>query len=189
MASTASTKFLDLLEPIRNQLFRYARRAAWQAEDVPDILQETALAAWRSFSRFEIGTNFRAWVFQILVNTTFNFNKRRQRQREIPLEGAEVDLAGALEREAVWFEALGRPNVLAELIDDRIACSLTRLKDVERQCFLLKLLEDFSCKQIGEMLAIPVGTVMSHVHRARMKLREDLAAFASRRGLVRKPIS
>ena len=186
---SGSRKFLDLLEPIRDQLYRYARRAAWRENDVPDIIQEAAMAAWRTFDKFEGGTNFRAWMFQILVNTTFNFNKRVKRQREVPFEQAEADPAGALERESAWSEVLGHPDMLARLIDGRIVRSLDRLNEVERQCFLLKLLEDFGYKEIAAMLAMPVGTVMSHVHRARMKLREDLAAVAIERGLVRESVS
>lgn len=183
---TRPRRFLDLVEPIRDQLYRYARRAAWRDNDVPDIIQEAAMTAWRSFDKFEGGTNFRAWVFQILVNTTFSFNKRVKRQREVSFEHAQLDPADALERESAWSEVLDQPDMLAGLIDGRIARSLERLNDVERQCFLLKLLEDFAYKEIAAMLGMPVGTVMSHVHRARMKLREDLAAVAVERGLVRE---
>lgn len=185
---SGSRRFLDLLEPIRDQLYRYARRAAWRENDVPDIIQEAAMTAWRTFDKFEGGTNFRAWMFQILVNTTFSFNKRVKRQREVPFDHAEVDPADALERESAWSEVLDHPDMLAGLIGERIVRSLERLNDVERQCFLLKLLEDFGYKDVAAMLAIPVGTVMSHVHRARMKLREDLAAVAVERGLVRESV-
>lgn len=184
-----SRRFLDLLEPIRDQLYRYARRAAWRENDVPDIIQEAAMTAWRKFESFEAGTNFRAWIFQIVVNTTFSFNKRVQRQREISLGETEVDPSDTFERENAWSEVLDRPDMLAGLIDGRIVRSLDRLNDAERQCFLLKLLEEFGYKEIAAMLAIPVGTVMSHVHRARMKLREDLAALAVERGLVRESVS
>ena len=185
---SGSRKFLDLLEPIRDQLYRYARRAAWRETDVPDIIQEAAMTAWRTFDKFEGGTNFRAWMFHILVNTTFSFNKRVKRQREVAFDKAEVDPTGALEREGAWSEVLDHPDVLSGLIDGRIVRSLERLSDAERQCFLLKLLEDFGYKEIAAMLAMPVGTVMSHVHRARMKLREDLAAVAIERGLVRESV-
>lgn len=184
-----SRRFLDLLEPIRDQLYGYARRAAWRESDVPDVIQEAVMTAWRTFGRFEGGTNFRAWMFQILVNTTFNFNKRVNRRREVSIEKTEVDAAAALQREDGWSEILDHPDKLSELIDGRIVRSLERLNDVERQCFLLKLLEGFGYKEIAVMLAIPVGTVMSHVHRARMKLREDLAAVAVEWGLVRESVS
>jgi len=186
---SGSRRFLDLLEPIRDQLYRYARRAAWREDDAPDIIQEAAMTAWRKFKSFEVGTNFRAWMFQILVNTTFSFNKRVQRQREIPLGETEVEPSDVLERESAWSEVLDHPDKLAGLIDGRIVRSLERLNDVERHCFLLKLLIEFGYKEIAEMLALPVGTVMSHVHRARMKLREDLAAVAVERGLVRESVS
>lgn len=186
---TRSRRFLDFLEPIRHQLYRYARRAAWRESDVPDIIQQAVMTAWRKFKSFEDGPNFRAWMFQILVNTTFSFNKRVQRRRDIPLGEIEFDPLGAFELETAWSKVLEPPDMLAGLIDGRIVCSLERLNEVERQCFLLKLLEEFRYKEIAVMLTTPIGTVMSHVHRARMKLREDLAALAVERGLVRESVS
>jgi len=186
---SGSRRFLDLLEPIRDQLYRYARRAAWRTEDVPDILQEAALTAWRRFSSFEEGTNFRAWMFQVLINTIHNFNKRVRRQREVPFDVPELELSASMEREDAWAGLLCQPENLGALLDRRIVQALDRLRDEERQCLLLRLMEGFGYKEISALLEVPVGTVMSHVHRARLKLREDLAAMAVEQGLVRESVS
>lgn len=153
-----------------------------------DIVQETCMTAWREFGRFERGTNFRAWMFQILVNTVFSLNKRARRRREIPLEEAAGDLHTVLEREEAWSHVLERPDTLMDLLDDRLVRSLGQLGSDERQCFLLRLLPGFAYKEIAAMLNIPLGTAMSHVHRARMKLRENLASLALERGLIKEAL-
>ena len=186
MQKASSKKFLALLEPIRDSLYRYARRSAWRQDDAADIVQEAAMTAWRQFHRFEQGTNFRAWAFQILVHTVFTFNKRVRRHREVTLDETMDDLHATLEREEAWSVLLDDPDKLTQLLDERLAHALSRLGLDERQCFLLRLLEGFHYKEIGAMLQIPLGTVMSHVHRARKKLREELAALAVERGLIKE---
>ncbi len=181
-----SRDFLDLLEPIRDSLYGYAHRAVWREDQVPDVVQEAFMTGWREFKRFEPGTNFRAWMFQILVNTIFRLNKRTGRQREVAMEEAHCDLYAAIERESAWTGLLEQPDMLMQLLDERLVRSLERLGPDERQCFLLRLLEGFSYKEIAAMLSIPLGTVMSHVHRARMKLREELAALAVEHGLIKE---
>lgn len=183
-----SKDFLDLLEPIKDSLYGYAYRAVWREDQVADVVQEAFMTAWRDFKRFQPGTNFRAWMFQILVYTIFNVNRRANRRREVSLEDTQCDLHAALEREGAWSELLERPDMLMQLLDERLVHSLERLGPDERQCFLLRLLEGFSYKEIASMLSIPLGTVMSHVHRARMKLREELAALAVEHGLIKEAV-
>lgn len=183
-----SKDFLELLEPIKDSLHGYAHRAVWRKDQVADVVQETFMTGWREFKRFQLGTNFRAWMFQILVNTVFRFNKRTDRRREVSLEETQCDLHAALEREGAWSELLERPDMLMQLLDERLVHSLERLGTDERQCFLLRLLEGFSYKEIASMLSIPLGTVMSHVHRARMKLREELAALAVEHGFIKEAL-
>lgn len=186
MLKPASKSFVELLEPISDSLYRYARRSMWGKDEAEDIVQEAAMIAWREFGRFERGTNFRAWMFRILVNTIFRFNKRAHRKREVTLDDASVDLVATFEREETWSMLLDKPDALTQLLDERLVHALDRLRPDERQCILLRLLERFTYKEIASMLQIPLGTVMSHVHRARMKLREELAALAVEHRLVRE---
>lgn len=171
-------EFLDQLEPLRHQLYGYARRALNRAESVADVLQEVVLTAWREYPRFVPGSNFRAWVFRIMVNTVYNDNKRWARERAVSDGDAILDLETTLEHETEWASILDDPERLRELLDQRLANALDELGTTERQCFLLCLLQEFSYKDVAGMLAIPLGTVMSHVHRARMRLREKLACVA-----------
>lgn len=180
--------FLDLLEPIKDSLYGYAYRSVWREDQVGDVIQEAFMTGWREFGRYQSGTNFRAWMFQILVNTIFRLNKRERRSREIPLEEEQCDLHVTFEREEAWSELLRRPDMLNQLLDERLVHSLERLGPDEHQCFLLRTLEDFSYKEIANMLSIPLGTVMSHVHRARIKLREELASLAVEQGFVKETV-
>jgi len=181
----ASSEFLALLEPIRDALYRYARQMTWRADQAPDILQEAVMTAWREFGRFERGTNFKAWMFRILINTIYRLNKRTARQRAASLDEASMDVSMVMEREDTWSMLLDSPERLAELLDERLVQALDRLGADERQCLLLRLLEGFSYKEIAAMLEIPMGTVMSHVHRARGKLRERLSGLAVEQGLLK----
>ncbi|MCZ6651658.1 MAG: sigma-70 family RNA polymerase sigma factor [Planctomycetota bacterium] len=178
-------EFLVLLEPIKVRIERYALRSAWNREQGQDIVQEAVMTAWREFHRFEQGTDFRAWVFRILINTIYSFNKKTGRDRKhgsaVPIE----NLDGVLERESAWASVLEDPARILESLDERLAGAIGELRNAERQCLLLRLVEGFSYKQISSLLSMPMGTVMSHVHRARIKLREQLADLAVEQRLVR----
>ena len=183
-----SKAFLELLDPIRDSLYGYAYRAVWHKDQAADVVQEALMAGWRGFGRFEPGTNFRAWMFRILVNTIYRFNKKSTRRREVALEDKTMDANAVLEREDAWSQLLENPDMLTQLLDERLVRSLDRLGDDERQCLLLRLLQGFAYKEIAAMLNIPLGTVMSHVHRARLKLRKELASLAVEHGLFEEAV-
>ena len=186
MAGTGQAEeFLELLRPIRDSLHRFAVRSTWRKDQAQDILQEAIMTAWRQFDRFETGTNFRAWMFKILLNTVYRVNRKTHRAREVRFETESFDVAAVLDKQEAWLSILEDPQRVIESLDDRVVQGLRRLAPTERECFLLRLLEGFSYKQIAEQLGLPMGTVMSHVYRARMKLRERLAGLAIEEGLVR----
>lgn len=149
-----------------------------------DVLQEVVLTAWREYPRFVPGTNFRAWVFRIMVNTVFAFNKRGAREHTVADDVELLDVEAVLEHETEWAALLDAPDRLRELLDERLVHALDALGENERQCFLLCLIQGFSYKEVSAMLGLPLGTVMSHIHRARMKLRERLATLAVERRYV-----
>ncbi len=178
--------FLELLEPIRHSLYAHARHMVWHENEAADVVQEAFMTGWREFGRFELGTNFRAWMFRILINMVYRSNKRTARRREVDLTEKVADVYATLEREEAWSCLLDRPETLTDLLDERLARSLGLLGPNERQCLLLRLLEGFTYKEIAHLLGIPIGTVMSYVHRARIRLREELAALAVERGLIKE---
>lgn len=187
--SKKANVFVELLEPIKDSLFSHARRAMWDKELTADVVQESITTAWRSFENFQEGTNFKAWVFRILVNTIFNFNRRTHRRREYGLSDAAADTFAAVEREDAWQTLLDRPDMLVQMLDERLVNALERLSTDERNCFLLHQLQGFAYKEIASMLEMPVGTVMSHMHRARKHLRERLASLAVEHGLIKETAS
>ncbi len=184
MPASRSDEFLALLAPLRDALYRFARRSLWRREDVDDTVQDAVMTAWRDFDRFESGTNFRAWMFRVMVHAVYRANQRVRRRREQALENVHEHAAESDSASAAWLELLRDPDRLSDLLDQRLARALAGLSDVERQCLLLRLLEDYTYKEIASLLEIPMGTVMSHVHRARLRLREALAALAGEPGRV-----
>jgi len=151
---------------------------AWAEEEVADIVQEAVMTAWREFGRFQRDTNFKAWMFRILINTSFRLNKRLARRQAASLDESAMELEASMEREDAWASLLESPARLRELLDARLAAAIDDLSETERECLLLRVLEQFSYKEIAAMLDMPMGTVMSHVHRGRMRLRERLAGMA-----------
>ncbi len=178
-------EFLALLEPHKAAIERYALRSAWNREQCVDIVQEAVMTAWREFYRFKQGTDFRSWVFRILINTLYSFNKKVNRDRKLGAPLPLEKLEGVMERESAWASVLEGPARVLDSLDGRIVEALGELRHEERQCLLLRLVEDFSYKQISSLLGMPMGTVMSHVHRARLKLRELLADMAVELRLVK----
>lgn len=182
----AEREFLDLLAPLRLSIERYALRNAWNQQQASDIVQEAVMTAWRQYDRFEPGTDFKAWMFRILVNTIYSFNKKTRRDRQLRVAAPVEELDWALERENSWPVILEDSGQVLEQLDDRLVAALDSLSADERQCLLLRLLEGFTYKEISGLLDMPLGTVMSHVHRARLKLRERLSALAVEMGLIQE---
>lgn len=182
----AEREFLDLLAPLRLSIERYALRNAWNQQQASDIVQEAVMTAWRQYGRFEPGTDFKAWMFRILVNTIYSFNKKTRRDRQLRVAAPVEELDWALERENSWPVILEDSGQVLEQLDDRLVAALDSLSADERQCLLLRLLEGFTYKEISGLLDMPLGTVMSHVHRARLKLRERLSALAVEMGLIQE---
>ena len=168
-------------------LYSAALRMTRDRTDADDLLQETFLKAFRAYDSFEEGTNLRAWLFRILTNTYISTYRRRQRA---PLE-TDVDdvedlylyrrLASAgLSRSAedAALERLTAPEVLAALDD---------LPEQFRLAVLLSDVEGFSYKEIAEITDVPIGTVMSRIHRGRKALQKALAPYAAAEGLAGAP--
>ncbi|MEW6731419.1 MAG: sigma-70 family RNA polymerase sigma factor, partial [Acidobacteriota bacterium] len=149
--------------PHIDDLFRTALRVIGNRGEAEDIVQETYLQAWKSFHRFQPGTNCRAWLFKILFHVIHHyrrrwFNIRLLREREEVLE------------EMLIYE----PNILETLSNEDILSALQKVPQQYREVLLLADVEDFSYKEIAETLEIPIGTVMSRLSRARKLLKTEL---------------
>jgi RNA polymerase sigma-70 factor (ECF subfamily) len=173
------------------QLYSAARRMTRNNADAEDLVQETYLKAYRSFHTFQEGSNLRAWLYRILTNTFINSYRARQRRPEETDLGEVEDLylyrrMGGLE------QALAARSAEDQLIDlftdDEVKQALEALPENFRLPVLLADVEDFSYKEIAEMLEIPIGTVMSRLHRGRKAMQKLLYEFAVDRGLVDPPV-
>ncbi len=175
-------EFLCLLSEHRDSLYRFCLRVVWDKNSAEDVLQEAILSAYNGFDRFKTGTNFRGWMFRHLINKIFNYNKKFKRDVQFRASWQDVNLLEALEKESAYSSVLKDPQALFEKLEDRVKSALLSLGPGERMAFLLKAVEGFTYKEIAGFLDIPVGTVMSHIFRARAKLRESLSEYARQRG-------
>ncbi|MFM2076596.1 MAG: hypothetical protein RJA49_486 [Actinomycetota bacterium] len=171
------------------QLYSAALRMTRNRADAEDLVQETYLRAYRGFHGFEEGTNLRAWLFRILTNTYINSYRSKQRRvQETELNDVE-DLYLYRHIADVGKASRSAEDTLFDLFtDDEVKAALESLPEAFRMPVLLADVEEFSYKEIAEMLDIPIGTVMSRLHRGRKAMQKALADFAMERGLlVRTP--
>jgi RNA polymerase sigma-70 factor (ECF subfamily) len=148
--------------PFLNDLFRTAARLTGARAEAQDIVQNVYLQAWRSFERFERGTNCRAWLFKILLNEIRHHRRRLSSSKVVPGNGK------CLEETA--FEA----PVPEALTDEEILAALDSLAPEFREVILLADVEEFAYREIADILSMPIGTVMSRLSRARKQLRVKL---------------
>jgi RNA polymerase sigma-70 factor (ECF subfamily) len=157
--------------PHLNELYRAAVRLLGDSTKAEDVVQETYLQAWKSFERFAPGTNCRAWLFKILVNT-MHHHRRKWFNSRLVQEGEEI-----LEQTAA---AAPVPEHITEA---EILHALDGLPADYRVAVLLCDVEEFSYKEIAGALDVPIGTVMSRLSRGRRLLREQLSALARSYGI------
>lgn len=171
-----SARFLDLLWPIRSELEGYSRRMVWDPSDADDAIQNAAGRAFQSFDRYRDGTNFRAWMFKILTNEIFALNRKYARiaKLEFRLEPEELEALPALEQTAEYTEWLLSPEALNEALDEKLLSALKTLSENERSVLLLRSIGALRYAEIAEALELPLGTVMSHLARARKQMREAI---------------
>ncbi len=169
------------------QLYSAAMRMTRNRADAEDLVQETYLKGFRSFHTFEEGTNLRAWLFRILTNTYINKYRAKQRRPDETDLGEIEDLY--LYRRMSSFDdpALGRSaedSLMAMLADDQVKAALESLPDNFRLPVILADVDGFSYKEIAEILDVPIGTVMSRLHRGRKAMQKALYEYALERGII-----
>ena len=184
--------FAEQAMPLMSSLYSGALRMTRNPSDAEDLLQETYLRAYRGFGGYQDGTNLKAWLYRILTNTYINqYRAKKRRFDETALDEAE-DLylyrrLGGLEAAAASRSA--EDELMDWFTDIEVKEALEALPEQFRIAVLLADVEGFAYKEIAEILDIPIGTVMSRLHRGRKALQKQLYDFASSRGLTERVAS
>ncbi len=172
------------------QLYSAALRMTRNQADAEDLVQEAYLRAYRSFHTFQDGTNLRAWLFRILTNAYINTYRAKQRRPTETDLGELEDLylyrrLGSFETVAAGLSA--EEQFFDLFTDDEVKQAVEDLPEHFRLPVLLADVEGFAYKEIAEMLDIPIGTVMSRLHRGRKAMQRALYEYAEARGLTARP--
>lgn len=167
------------------QLYSAALRMTRNPADAEDVVQETYLKAYRAYASFHEGTNLKAWLYRILTNTYINkYRKAQRRPSEVELgELQDLYLYRRLGEQSGATES-AEVTALDSFVDEDIVAAIESLSDAFRMPVLYADVEGFSYKEIAEILDIPIGTVMSRLHRGRKTLQRKLWNLAVERGLV-----
>ncbi len=182
--------FADDAMPLMASLYSAALRMTRNPSDAEDLVQETYLKAFRAYERFEAGTNLKAWMYRILTNTYINSYRKKQRRPDETDLGDVEDLylyrrVGGLEGSILGRSA---EDELMDLFGEaEVKEALEALPEHYRLPVLLADVEGFAYKEIAEILDIPIGTVMSRLHRGRKQLQKRLYDFAEQRRLLPDP--
>jgi RNA polymerase sigma-70 factor, ECF subfamily len=165
-----------------DMLYRIARRLTRDTARAEDLVQETYLRAFRARDDFDLQAyGIRPWLVRIMHNLHFSRSQREKRQ-PMAIEDAQLDLASAAgsPETAPWS---GKGSF--EGMDQRLVKALEELPDEYQTVMLLWAVEDFSYKEIAEAVGVPIGTVMSRLHRARAKLSDRLSEYARQERIIR----
>ena len=159
---------------LSDQVYRVARRLVGSREEAEDLMQETYARAFRSWRSYQPGTNLRAWLLRILTNLNIDRGRRKQRSPEMqPLEEGDYFLYNKLE--ATGDGGSDEDRVVERLSQNDVVGALSEVPHDFRDVLVLVDIGEFSYAEAAQILDIPIGTVMSRLHRGRRALKQDMA--------------
>ena len=177
-------EFIEKIEEHRDEFYRFIKRNVWDTGVAEDVFSQGVLAAYENRAKYTPGSNFRAWMYRILLNKCYVANRETGRafdSLDHPL--AKEAAAPVAQR---YGDLIRDPKALLEECGDEVYRAFRGLSTAQRSCILLRGIERFSYQEIAEIMEIPVGTVMTHLARGRKKLRGELATYAEETGVIRR---
>jgi RNA polymerase sigma-70 factor (ECF subfamily) len=169
-------RFEEEVLELADQIYRVARRLVASREEAEDLVQDTYARAFRSWRSYTPGTNLRAWLMRILTNLNIDRGRREQRTPTTqPLEEGDYFLYNRLEADG---GADDEGQVVERLSQGEIVEALSTVPHDFRDVVVLVDIGDFTYQDAAQILAIPIGTVMSRLHRGRRILKRELAEAA-----------
>ena len=187
LTSDEKRRFQEEALPLLDPLYAGALRMTRNPQDAEDLVQETMMRAYRAFDRFEAGTNLKAWLFRIMTNAYINTYRKKQREpiKVSQDDAEEFDLYQELKNHDISYTRSAENVVLDQLVDSDIIQALDDLPEQFRLAVVLSDVEDFSYAEMAEIMDVPIGTVMSRLHRGRKALQKRLMDLAREKGIVK----
>jgi RNA polymerase sigma-70 factor (ECF subfamily) len=181
------SQFEHSVMPLVDALYGTAIRLTRNERDAEDLVQDTLLRAYRFWHKFEQGTNCKAWVFKILSNTFINRYHKEKRANEVQV--LSPDDSGTMEILSAEADTATRDPegaLASRMFSEDVQRALEALPADFRLAVLLCDLEEFSYREIADMLEVPIGTVMSRLYRGRRLLQRALHDYAVEQGIIKK---
>jgi RNA polymerase sigma-70 factor (ECF subfamily) len=178
-------RFSSLIEPHLSSLYSTALRMTHNSQDSEDLVQESLFKAYRALDQFKEGTNFRAWIFRILVNTFITaYRKAIKLPQKVSYDDMEEFYLYKRLDTTATLQEMSKEDFLDNFFEDDIKNALESLPYHFRLVVLLSDVEGFSYNEIAKIIDAPLGTVMSRLHRGRKLLQRQLWNYAKTRGYV-----
>jgi len=185
LAEHKQLKFSSLVEPHLASLYSTALRMTHNKSDAEDLVQDSMFKAFRALDQFQENTNFRAWIFRIMVNTFITgYRKAVKQPKKISYDDMEEFFLYKRLDESVDLQETSKEEFLDNFFDDDIKAALENLPYQFRLVVLLCDVEGFSYNEIADVIDAPLGTVMSRLYRGRKLLQRQLWTYAKERGYI-----
>ena len=168
-----------------DSLYGTALRMTRDPRDAEDLVQDCVLSAFRFYDKFEPGTNIKAWLFKILTNTFINKYRKRVREREVRDVIDQDETPSLMSEDVAEVSRDPERALVGNLLSDDVKRALEAVPYDYRLAVVLCDLEEFSYKEIADIMDCPVGTVMSRLHRGRRLLQKSLREYAIREGVIK----
>lgn len=182
--SLTAAQFAELFKAAYARLWGLATALVGDRNEAEDLVQEAAMVALRKLDQFTPESNFSAWMAKIVRLHAVNWRRKKTGRRTSAADPVDLDQSQAAPtayegEPEVKDSAAGETRSIQEGFDDVLLESLQQLDEVPRACLLLRVVHELAYDEIAAMLEVPSGTAMSHVHRAKKRLRDQMAASAT----------